>query len=126
MARRAGVPILSEGAARLLAGSADHLAHGLCEILPGDFGVTLGARGSVWRIEGGALVEIPALAVASVDSTGAGDVFHGAVAAALAERMPLPAAAGFATAYAGLKCALGNGWDGMPTRRQVEEALRRL
>jgi sulfofructose kinase len=125
MARRASLPVLSEGAARLLAGGADDLAHGLRDVLPGDFGVTLGARGSLWRIAG-AIVEIPALPVASVDSTGAGDVFHGALAAALAEGMPLLAAARFATACAGLKCAAGDGWDGMPTRPQVEQALRRL
>jgi sulfofructose kinase len=60
------------------------------------------------------------------DTTGAGDVFHGALAAALAERMELLEAARFASAAASLKCALGNGWDGMPDRVAVEQAIRQL
>jgi sulfofructose kinase len=53
-------------------------------------------------------------------------VFHGALAAALAERMELLEAARFASAAASLKCALGNGWDGMPDRVAVEQAIRQL
>jgi sulfofructose kinase len=127
LARAADLPIFSEGAARVLCGAAPTPATigALAQAMLGDFGVTLGAQGSLWRIDG-AIHEIPALHVVSVDTTGAGDVFHGAVAAGLAERMPLLEAARFATACAGLKCAHGNGWDGMPTRPQTEEALRRL
>ena len=88
-------------------------------------GVTLGSRGSLWWLDGG-LAHVPALPVVVQDTTGAGDVFHGALAAALAERMELLEAARFASAAASLKCALGNGWDGMPDRAAVEQAIRRL
>jgi sulfofructose kinase len=106
LARAADLPIFSKGAARVLCGAATTPATigALAQAMPGDFGVTLGARGSLWRIDG-AIHEIPALDVVSVDTTGAGDVFHGAVAAGLAERMPLLEAVRFASACAGLKCA---------------------
>jgi sugar/nucleoside kinase (ribokinase family) len=44
-------------------------------------GVTLGERGLLWYDETGAVRTLPALAVASarvLDTSGAGDVFHGA------------------------------------------------
>jgi sulfofructose kinase len=127
LVRSAGLPVFSEGAAQILCGGAAirDVPTGLGEIVAGDFGVTLGARGSIWRI-GGQPFEMPALRIVSVDTTGAGDVFHGVLAAAMAEAMPLRRAIRLATAAAGLKCAAGNGWDGMPTRRQVEEAAARL
>jgi len=43
--------------------------------------VTLGARGALARL-GGRRVRFPAYALAAVDTTGAGDVFHGAFAVA--------------------------------------------
>lgn len=128
LARRATLPVFSEGAARFLSGGAapsrDSLA-ALADQLAGDFGITLGTQGSLWWI-GGEIVGIPALDIVSRDTTGAGDVFHGALALAAAERMPLAQAARFATACAGLKVEAGNGWDGMPTRGEVERAMGRL
>lgn len=49
--------------------------------------VTLGGEGSLW-IENGHMCQQTAFSVNVVDTTGAGDVFHGAMAAALAEQMP--------------------------------------
>ena len=61
-----------------------------------------------------------ALPVRALDTTGCGDVFHGAYALALSEgREPL-AAARFASAAAAQKAARGMGWDGMPDRCSVE------
>ena len=85
--------------------------------------VTLGERGSLWW-RNGAAVPLPAPAVATRDTTGCGDVFHGAYALALAERRPVPDAARFATAAAALKAMRGEGWDGMPDRPAVEALLR--
>lgn len=128
LSRSAGLTVFSEGAARLLCGGAApsraSLA-GLADLVGRDFGITLGATGSLWWV-GGDLVEVPALTVVSRDTTGAGDVFHGALAFAAAERMPLVTAARFATACAGLKVQAGAGWDGMPSRQEAEEALARL
>jgi sulfofructose kinase len=86
--------------------------------------VTLGARGSLWWRDGRAIA-LPAPAVAARDTTGCGDVFHGAYALALAERSPVEDAARFATAAAALKATRGNGWDGMPRRAEVVDILRR-
>jgi sugar/nucleoside kinase (ribokinase family) len=47
-------------------------------------GVTLGERGLIWYDESGAVHELPALAVPServLDTSGAGDIFHGAFVA---------------------------------------------
>jgi sulfofructose kinase len=127
LAQAATLPVFSEGAAKLLIGAppAAGTIGQLRELLSGDFGVTLGARGSIWSL-GGAYAEVPAIPVTVVDTTGAGDVFHGVLAAGIAEGMPIERNIRFATAAAALKCAAGNGWDGMPKRAQVEEAMRWL
>jgi sulfofructose kinase len=91
--------------------------------LRGTVAVTLGARGSLWWREGRA-VPLPAPRVQARDTTGCGDVFHGAYALALAEGAAVPAAARFATAAAALKATRGNGWDGMPDRASVEALVR--
>ncbi|WP_043358918.1 PfkB family carbohydrate kinase [Belnapia sp. F-4-1] len=88
----------------------------------GGLGVTLGARGSLWWREGGA-VPLAAPRIAARDTTGCGDVFHGAYALALAERRDAPGAARFATAVAALKAERGRGWLGMPDRAAVEARL---
>ena len=76
--------------------------------------VTVGARGVIHR--GG---RFPAFDVKVVDSTGAGDVFHGAFAWALAEGMTELEALPWATAAAALRCSLGD----IPNRAQVEHLL---
>jgi sulfofructose kinase len=84
--------------------------------------VTCGAAGSCWRLNG-EIVKVPAIPVDAIDTTGCGDVFHGAYALALAEgREPLEAAR-FATAAAALKAANGQGWDGIADRPAVEALL---
>jgi sulfofructose kinase len=60
-----------------------------------------------------------------VDTLGAGDVFHGAYALALAEGKPALAAARFASAAAAIKCGRPGGRAGSPTRGEVEELFRK-
>jgi len=90
---------------------------------PGTFAVTLGAEGSLWWREGRAR-HLPAPRVKARDTTGCGDVFHGAYALAIAEGAAVPEAARFATAAGTLKAELGNGWEGMPNRAAVEALLK--
>jgi sulfofructose kinase len=79
----------------------------LAAICPGTPVVTLGARGAVAWIDGRA-VRIPARRVHVRDTTGAGDVFHGAFAAGLARGMAPLAALHLATRAGAHACtALG-------------------
>lgn len=86
------------------------------------FLVTDGPRGA-WFMDGPRVVHIPAFAVKSVDTLGAGDTWHGALAVALAEGRPLEQAVRFANAAAALKCTEFGGRKGMPTRGRVEAFL---
>jgi sugar/nucleoside kinase (ribokinase family) len=90
---------------------------------PSIVGVTLGARGAVARARGGPTIRVPALPVRVVDTTGAGDAFHGAFAWGLLHRKPLRWTMRFASVVAGLKCRSVGGRAGLPTR---EEALREV
>jgi sugar/nucleoside kinase (ribokinase family) len=65
----------------------------------------------------------PALAVEVVDTTGCGDTFHGAYAAALVHGLDVPAAVRFATVAAGLKATCRGGQLGIPTRLVVESQM---
>lgn len=86
--------------------------------------VTCGERGAIWLAGGSACRNVPAHAIASaVDTTAAGDVFHGALAVALAEARPPEAALRFAAVAAALKCTRRGGAAGAPTRAEVEAVL---
>lgn len=91
---------------------------------PGVVAVTAGAKGSYWLIDGAA-AHVPAFRVKPVDTTGCGDVFHGAYALGAAEGMKPLDAARFAAAAAALKAERGQGWDGMPDRASVEALMAR-
>ncbi len=75
--------------------------------------VTLGSLGArIVRREG--VVEVPAPSVAAIDSTGAGDAFNGALAAAIAERRSLEDACGRAVAAGALATTRAGAREGMP------------
>ena len=86
--------------------------------------VTDGSRGALW-LERGQLRHSPAHPVEVVDTLGAGDVFHGAFALALAERRTAIDALGMAAAAAAVKCTRFGGINGAPTRAEIEEFLAR-
>jgi sulfofructose kinase len=85
---------------------------------------TRGPRGTVWLDEHGELQETPAFSVHTVDTLGAGDVFHGAFALAITEKQELRQALRFASAAAALKCTRFGGALAAPQRLEVEELLR--
>jgi sugar/nucleoside kinase (ribokinase family) len=62
--------------------------------------------------------------VAAVDTTGCGDVFHGAYAAALVRGMGVEERVRFAAAAAALKATRRGGQAGAPTLEEVETFLR--
>jgi ribokinase len=84
--------------------------------------VTLGEAGAVACSGEGAL-EVPAVPVAAVDTTAAGDAFNGALAVALGERRDLAAALRFASAAAGLACTRRGAQPSLPGRAEVERLL---
>src|SRR6478735_839582 len=84
---------------------------------------TRGPRGTIWLDERNQLQETPAFPVHTVDTLGAGDVFHGAFALGITEGQDLPAALRFASAAAALKCTRFGGAFAAPQRAEVEELL---
>jgi ribokinase len=85
--------------------------------------VTLGAAGAlVVRIDGPALA-VGAPDVTPLDTTGAGDAFNGALAAALADGLDLPEAVRRAVAAASLSTTRPGARGGMPTRAELEDFL---
>ena len=59
----------------------------------------------------------------AVDTTGAGDVFHGAFLTAWLEGNDLHACIRFAAAVSALKCLKPGGRSGIPTRAEAEAFL---
>jgi sulfofructose kinase len=85
--------------------------------------VTRGDQPVWWLRRGGALQRLAVPRVAAVDTTGAGDVFHAALALAVGEGRGERAAVAFAATAAALKCLGGPGVLGAPRRTAVERAL---
>ncbi len=66
---------------------------------------------------------MPAFEVDVVDTTGAGDAFHGAFTLALVEGLDATRSARFACAAAALKCTRLGSRAGLPKRREIEAFL---
>jgi sulfofructose kinase len=106
---------------------ASTVQRGLTEVLVLGAGVavvTLGEHGLWWQRRG----EPPAHLAAYdpgpvVDTLGAGDAFHGALAVALAEGQDDLAALRFASMAAALKCTRPGGIAGAPVRAEVDAHL---
>lgn len=102
--------------------STDEMLRRVLELGPRHAGVTLSARGYRWAAaDGGG--EQPGFPVDVVDTTGAGDAFHGAFTLALVEGQPVNECARFACAVAAMKCTRVGSRAGLPTRAQVESFL---
>jgi sugar/nucleoside kinase (ribokinase family) len=85
--------------------------------------VTLGDRGAV-AASGEEVAEFPAFAVAASDTTGAGDVFHGAFAWALLEGWGAAEVLKAANAAAAMNCRSLGAQGGIPDRDGLESLLR--
>jgi sugar/nucleoside kinase (ribokinase family) len=85
--------------------------------------VTGGEDGCWFRGTDGVTRHHPAFSVDVVDTTGCGDVFHGAYAAALTRGDDLPRRVTFASAAAALKATRTGAQAGIPTREVVERFL---
>ncbi|MCW5845547.1 MAG: carbohydrate kinase, partial [Caldilinea sp.] len=114
LVRRCDIVAASEHFAQAFTGAPTPAAGiaSLAEIAPAVV-VTLGEHGLIWQREGetGAL---PAFAVDVVDTTGAGDTFHGALAAGAARGMAWPDLLRFASAAGALCCTKHGARLGIP------------
>jgi ribokinase len=90
------------------------------------FVVTRGAAGSTGFLHDGRRLEVPALAIDAVDTTGAGDTFIGVLAAGLDQGLALPAALRRASAAAGLACLAQGAQTAMPDATAIDAAVERL
>jgi sulfofructose kinase len=107
--------IFSEPALSGFAGSAgDAALDGIAKFGCAVAAVTRGADGVTW-LQNGMSHRQPAYAVSAVDTTGAGDVFHGAYAFAVGAGLDAADAMSFAAAAAALKCTRPGGRAGIPT-----------
>jgi sulfofructose kinase len=95
----------------------------IAQLTPSFLAGTRGPRGTIWLDENGSLQQTPAFPVHTVDTLGAGDVFHGAFALAITENQGLREALRFASAAAALKCTRFGGAFAAPQRAEVEELL---
>lgn len=85
-------------------------------------GITLGRKGAV-LCENRKWVRQKAYKVKAMDTTGAGDVYHGAFIEGILRKWPIEKTARFAAVVAALKCTQIGGRKGIPTFGQ---AVRRL
>jgi len=85
--------------------------------------VTGGPEGA-WLAAAGESFHQGAFEVDVVDTTGAGDVFHGAFLIGLLESWPLRRTCAFAAASAALACRALGGRTAIPDRAEVEALLR--
>jgi ribokinase len=85
--------------------------------------VTRGAAGAVAFLADGSRLEVPALSIDPVDTTGAGDTFVGVLAAALDSQLSLDAALRRASVAAGLACLARGAQTAMPKTPAIDAAL---
>jgi sugar/nucleoside kinase (ribokinase family) len=87
-------------------------------------GLTLGEDGCCISTPESSFIRIPGHPVDAVDSTGAGDVFHGAFVHAFLNQETPESAAHFANAAAALKCTGMSGRAPLPPEDKIWELAR--
>jgi sulfofructose kinase len=81
--------------------------------------ITLGERGVIWQ-RGTETGSLPAFAVNAIDSTGAGDAFHGAFASGLALNLAWQDLLSYASAAGSLCCTRMGARLGLPSQAEHE------
>jgi len=110
-ARQAGGKNLHDILQKLLAYGADAVT------------VTMGGGGSMTLEANGTCCRMPAFPMTPVDTTGCGDVFHGAYIYGLLEGWPVPETVRFAGACAALKTRALGGRTAIPNQAEVRDFL---
>jgi sulfofructose kinase len=83
--------------------------------------VTRGSKGVAWR-EDGVVHDLPAPSVRAIDTTAAGDVFHGAYAFAIGAHFEIRDSMAFASAAAAFKCTRAGGRAAIPTLDELRSS----
>jgi len=99
---------------------------GIARRLRQGFVVTRGPAGASAFLADGTRLDVPALTIDPVDTTGAGDTFVGVLAAALDLGMSLEAALRRASAAAGLSCVARGAQTAMPGAAAIDAAVAGL
>lgn len=86
--------------------------------------MTLGAHGALARVDG-RFIYSPAFVVNCLDTTGAGDVFHGAFCYAVLQNMPMRDALEFSNAMAALNCTALGARGGISTIQEAKALIQR-
>ncbi len=85
--------------------------------------ITLGVKGSITFIDD-EIIHVPAFNVETVDTTGAGDVFHGGYVYGLIKGWKIIDTIRFASAIAAIKCRKIGGRTGIPTLNEAMKFLK--
>jgi sulfofructose kinase len=86
--------------------------------------ITLGEAGLVWKNEEGS-GSLPVFSIDAVDTTGAGDAFHGAFAAGLAHGKPWKDLLVYASAVGALCCTRYGARPAIPTAGDLSGFLKK-
>lgn len=90
---------------------------------PSDVVMTMGPEGSIGLNDQG-IFRQKAFPVAAVDTTGAGDVYHGAYIYGLLKQWKMPECMRFASAAAALKCQKIGAQSGIPDLNAIDELMK--
>ena len=117
------VLIASEGFAAPLTGagaSPEKALKTLSRLGPKEVIITLGSKGSIGKM-GGEIIFQQAFPVNAVDTTGAGDVYHGAYIYGLLKGWDMAECMRFASASSAIKCRRIGAREGIPGLKEIKE-----
>ncbi len=115
--------VASEKFACQIAGTESAALKHLAELAPVAV-ITLGERGLIWR-RGNEQGALPAFPVLALDTTGAGDAFHGAFAAGVAAKMQWSELLTYASVAGSLCCAKIGARHGLPNLQEHQALFLR-
>lgn len=114
--------IVNEGELTVVAGHQGSVAECLARLRVPTVVVTLGAQGCIARQQGQHVLQA-SFAIEPVDTTGAGDTFCGALAAALSQGQSLRDALRYASAAGALACTRLGAQSSVPTAEEVRALM---
>ena len=103
----------------LMAGHHRDALYALHELGPEQVVITLGSKGSI-GLNNQELITVEAFEVDALDTTGAGDVYHGAYIYGLLQKWHMKECMRFASAAAALKCRKTGSQSGIPRLGEID------